>query len=160
MAQIINNPNGGINGGTVDGGGARPLDTYDLGLNEAKPYTKIPFDITKINIKDIIGDTSSTKVLCKDGTFGYDTSSSNAKYDNSKTCINNGGRAENQQVLNETVNLELIKQDAEDKFYEKLGIKTQVGGFMSGKIASKSKGRVLVLLVLVAGYFAYKKFKK
>lgn len=68
--------------------------------------------------------------------------------------------AENQPVINETVNLGLIKQDAEDKFYEKLGIKTQVGGFMSGKIASKSKGRLLVAVVLVAGYFAYKKFKK
>lgn len=73
--------------------------------------------------------------------------------------VNKEQNVVNQPVVNETINLGVIKQDAEDKFYEKLGIKTQVGGFMSGKIASKSKGRALILLVLVAGYFAYKKFK-
>ena len=147
--ELGGNPN-------VLGGGARPLDTYDLelGLGESKPYTKIPFDITKINIKDIIGDTSSTKVLCKDGTFGYDMSSSNAKYDNSKTCINNGGRAEIKPVVNETVKYGVIKQDAEEKFYESLGLKSSMF------FTLKSKGRLLVAVVLVGGYFAYKKFKK
>jgi hypothetical protein len=68
---------------------------------------------------------------------------------------------ENQPIVNETVKLGVIKQDAEDKFYEKLGIQTQSGGFMSGKgLDSKIKGRALILVVLVAGYFAYKKFKK
>ena len=103
-------------------------------------------------------NVTSTPVLCKDGTTKIQKSSPNAEYVDA--CVNNGGRAVNQPVVNETINLGVIKQDAEDKFYEKLGIKTQVGGFMSGKIASKSKGRALILLVLVAGYFAYKKFKK
>lgn len=43
-------------------------------------------------------NVTSTQVLCKDGSYGIDISSVNAKYDNSKTCINNGGRAENQNI--------------------------------------------------------------
>jgi hypothetical protein len=47
---------------------------------------------------------------------------------------------------------------AEDKFYEKLGIKYH-NTHMFGR-PSRTKGRLLVALALVAGYFAYKKFKK
>jgi hypothetical protein len=47
---------------------------------------------------------------------------------------------------------------AEDKFYEKLGIKYH-DTHMFG-VDSRLKGRLLVAVVLVAGYFAYKKFKK
>lgn len=47
---------------------------------------------------------------------------------------------------------------AEDKFYEKLGIKYN-NTHMFG-VASRRKGRFLVAVILVAGYFAYKKFKK
>lgn len=47
---------------------------------------------------------------------------------------------------------------AEDKFYEKLGIKYN-NTHMFG-VASRRKGRFLVVVLLVAGYFAYKKFKK
>jgi hypothetical protein len=46
----------------------------------------------------------------------------------------------------------------EDKLYEKLGIKYN-NTHMFG-VASRIKGRLLVALVLVAGYFAYKKLKK
>jgi hypothetical protein len=106
--------------------------------------------------KGLLGDTSQTKVLCKDGTFGYDLSSSNARYDNSKTCINNGGRAENQPVV---VNTEVYAKkniSPEEKFYESLGIKSR-GGWSP---TVKAKGRFYLAVVLVAGYFAYKKFKK
>jgi hypothetical protein len=47
---------------------------------------------------------------------------------------------------------------AEDKFYEKLGIKYH-NTHMFG-VASRMKGRFLLALVLVVSYFAYKKFKK
>jgi hypothetical protein len=47
---------------------------------------------------------------------------------------------------------------AEDKFYEKLGIKYH-NTHMFG-VASRMKGRFYLAVVLVAGYFAYKKFKK
>jgi hypothetical protein len=44
----------------------------------------------------------------------------------------------------------------EEKFYQSLGITTK-GGYDA---TVKAKGRLLVAVVLVAGYFAYKKFKK
>jgi hypothetical protein len=47
---------------------------------------------------------------------------------------------------------------AEDKFYEKLGIKYH-NTHMFG-VASRMKGRFYLGLLLIAGYFAYKKFKK
>jgi hypothetical protein len=103
--------------------------------------------------------TTYTKVLCKDGTTKTQTNDPNSRV--LDACRDNGGRAEIKPIVNETVKLGVIKQDAEDKFYEKLGIQTQSGGFMSGKgLDSKIKGRALILVVLVAGYFAYKKFKK
>jgi len=64
------------------------------------------------------------------------------------------------ETTNTPVKLATSSQDAEDKFYEKLGIETQSGGMMSGRLDSKLKGRFLVAVVLVAGYLAYKKFKK
>jgi hypothetical protein len=49
---------------------------------------------------------------------------------------------------------EVLSQDKEDNFYRSLGFTT------SGMIKPKVKGRFFVAVVLVAGYFAYKKFKK
>jgi len=53
-------------------------------------------------------------------------------------------------------NVDVLTQ--EDKFYEKLGIKYH-NTHMFG-VDSRLKGRLLVAVVLVGGYFAYKKFKK
>lgn len=47
---------------------------------------------------------------------------------------------------------------AEDKFYEMLGIKKTPSGSIG--IQSRPLGRLLVAVVLIAGYFAYKKYKK
>jgi len=117
-------------------GGARPFNTYDLGLGGFEqihsPYA---------------GSTSQTKVLCKDGTFGYDISSSNAKYDNSKNCMNNGGRAENQTVQPLSVtDPELFKKNMELSAKQDENMKQIKYG--------------VIALVLVVSYFAYKKFKK
>jgi hypothetical protein len=49
-----------------------------------------------------------------------------------------------------------IGRDAEEIFYQKLGLKS-AGGY---DISLKAKGRALVLLVLIGGYFAYKKLNK
>jgi hypothetical protein len=84
-------------GDTVDGGGAKPLD------------------FSTFNIKELIGSTTQTKVLCNDGTFGYDISSSNGKYDNSKTCINNGGRAENQPVIKQLQSKEEVAKRVDEE---------------------------------------------
>jgi hypothetical protein len=49
-----------------------------------------------------------------------------------------------------------VNLSPEEKFYQSLGLKSR-GGWSP---TAKAKGRFLVAVVLVAGYFAYKKFKK
>ena len=95
--------------------------------------------------------TTYSQVLCKDGTTQNQASSPNAKI--LDACRNNGGRAVNQPVVNAPTK-EVLSQDKEDNFYRSLGFTT------SGMIKPKVKGRFFVAVVLVAGYFAYKKFKK
>jgi hypothetical protein len=96
------------------------------------------------------------KVLCKDGKFDSELSSPNVRIDTSKTCINNGGRAENQPVINapDKVLNKYVEEDKEEKFWRNLGIKRD--DFFKAKV----KGRLYLALLLVGGYFAYKKFKK
>lgn len=48
----------------------------------------------------------------------------------------------------------VVNLSPEEKFYESLGLKSSMF------FTLKSKGRLLVAVVLVGGYFAYKKFKK
>ena len=106
MAQIINNPNGGINSG------ARPLDFGTVNQIHSPFGGKPPI------VKPTTDEVKQQNLLA-------------------------GG--------NNTLT-------AEDKFYEKLGIKYH-NTHMFGR-PSRTKGRLLVALALVAGYFAYKKFKK
>ena len=61
-----------------------------------------------------------------------------------------------QQNLNLAIGGDVMTQ--EDKFYEMFGIKKSRSGDIG--IQSRPLGRLLVAVVLVAGYFAYKKFKK
>jgi hypothetical protein len=99
-------------------------------------------------------NVTSTPVLCKDGTTKNQLSSPMGKY--ADACVNNGGRAVNQPVV---VNTEVYAKpnlSSEEKFYESLGIKSR-GGWSP---TVKAKGRFYLAVVLVAGYFAYKKFKK
>lgn len=111
----------------------------------------------------ISNNVTSTPVICKDGTTKNQPSSPNAKY--ADVCRDNGGRAENQTIsvkqISEEVKLENSKignktLSTEEKFYESLGIKSE-GGY---DWTIKAKGRLLVLVALVGGYFAYKKFIK
>jgi hypothetical protein len=104
-----------------------------------------PFDWTKLG--EFIPKVTQTPVICKDGTTDFSLSSPNARYDNSKVCANNGGRAENQQVQSLAVtDPELLKKNME----------------LSAKKDDKMKQLKygIIAVVLVAGYFAYKKFKK
>jgi hypothetical protein len=165
-------------------GGAKPTD-----------WTKLEGWTGGINPNGMYNNSiNTTKVLCKDGQFDFESSSPNAKYDNSKTCRNNGGIAEtfkkvlcndgstqnvgsnplggrvdmpcknnggvskNQPVADapKEVAYSSVNLSSEEKFYESLGLKDK-GGLT---LPLKSKGRLLVAVVLVAGYFAYKKFKK
>ena len=134
MANTVNNPSGG----SVDGGGARPFDWTSLG--------------TKDSLNDFPVFHTSSPVICKDGSTKIQQSSPNAKY--MDACINNGGRAENQTVVNAVAYQPVVNLSPEEKFYESLGLKSSMFSPL------KSKGRLLVLVVLVGGYFAYKKFKK
>ena len=61
-----------------------------------------------------------------------------------------------QQNLNLAIRGDVMTQ--EDKFYEMFGIKKTRSGDIG--IQSRPLGRLLVAVVLVGGYFAYKKFKK
>jgi hypothetical protein len=71
----------------------------------------------------------------------------------------------NGDAINQPVNIQqpvVMKNPdlltAEDKFYEKLGIKYH-DSHMFG-VYSRTKGRFYLVIALVIGYFAYKKFKK
>lgn len=63
-------------------------------ITETKPSKFGDFIKNNPNIvQELIGNTSSTPVLCKDGTTQNQLSSPNARY--ADACVNNGGRAEN-----------------------------------------------------------------
>jgi len=73
-------------------------------------------------------------------------------------CLNSEGKKVGCNTLNQTVvnapSKEVLSQDKEDNFWRSLGFTT------SGMIKPKVKGRFYLAVVLVAGYLAYKKYKK
>lgn len=149
MSQIGNNPSGGL----VDGGGAKPLN---LSKDEV---LAIALNDYKSNLPETF-----TKVQCNDGTVqSVGSNSLGGRVD--VPCKNNGGVAIAVKPTNANVELQnrLASKNsntltAEDKFYESLGIKKTDGSGWG--LQSRPMGRLLVSVVLVAGYFAYKKFKK
>ena len=88
---------------------------------------------------------------CNDGTFENRDTDYQGRQD--VPCRRNGGVSNNQPVVNAPAK-EVVSQDSEDKFWRSLGF-TQ-----SDMIKPKHKGRFYLVVVLVGGYFAYKKFKK
>ena len=62
-------------------------------------------------------------------------------------------QSQNQPIVNEPVKY-VASQDKEKIFWESLALK------QSDFISAKVKGRFYLVIVLVASYFAYKKFKK
>jgi hypothetical protein len=85
-------------------------------------------------------NVTDTKVLCKDGSYGIDRSSVNGKYDNSKTCINNGGRAVNQPIVKQNAPLQ-VPQIAKQTFLEKNSWK-------------------LIVVGVPVGFYAFSKYQK
>jgi hypothetical protein len=137
-------------------------------------WSKIKFDPTSI---DVFPNVSRTPVLCKDGTYDYSLSSSNARYDNSKVCSNKGGIAETFfKVLCNDGTTEMVSNQPKQGM-SNLGC-TKNGGVSKNQqgvneskpnlstvtnnetFLQKNKNNLIIAVVLVAGYFAYKKFKK
>jgi hypothetical protein len=146
------------NGGTLSSSGG----TIDW-QNIAKELNKNIGFPDNSNIKYTPEPVRSKPVLCKDGTTKIQAISPNARV--MDACENNGGRAENQTISVKQISEEVKLQNSkignktlstEEKFYESLGIKSE-GGY---DWTIKAKGRLLVLVALVGGYFAYKKFIK
>jgi len=100
-----------------------------------------------------IPKATQTPVPCKDGTTDFSLSSPNARYDNSKVCANNGG-----------VDTEKARQQAQKQYEEAL--KKQYEEALKQQpqkprtFIEMNQGYIIIGVVLVAGYFAYKKYKK
>lgn len=102
---------------------------------------------------------AENKVLCNDGTYSITNGIAPPCYG-----VGVKGQTTSVKPTSESVKQQnaMVLQNAnvlttEDKFYEMLGIKKTSGGW---GIQSRPLGRLLVAVVLVAGYFAYKKYKK
>ncbi len=108
-------------------------------------------DWLKNTIPFVLPKETSTPVVCKDGTKKMQPSSPNAKY--SDVCINNGG-VDNQKVFD----------DAKKQYEDALKNEQAKAQAQANSQANNTKEPIYYILVtagvLVAGYFAYKKFKK
>ena len=100
-------------------------------------WAEVSKNILKIQGFPDTSNVTSTPVLCKDGTTKIQKESPNAEY--MDACVNNGGRAEKQPVVDAPV------KGKEDTTKKLLGAYNK---------------NLIIAVVLVAGYFAYKKFKK
>lgn len=115
----------------------------------------IPFlPPNNIYTKGFFNETS-TPVVCKDGTKKMQPSSPNAKY--MDVCRDNGG-VDNQKTNDNAIKL---RTDAIAKSNEDALAQSQAQAQLQGSNAKEPIFYILVTAgVLVAGYFAYKKFKK
>ena len=137
MSEIANNPNGGIN------------QTTDW----TKGYTS-PF----------YTGTTYSQVLCKDGTTQNQVSSPNARI--MDACRNNGGRAET--FRNVKCNDGSTQSVGSNPEGGRVDMPCRNNGGVSPNqdvqkprtFIEMNQGYIIIAVVLVAGYLAYKKFKK
>jgi hypothetical protein len=114
----------------------------------AVPFQEINFKIgDKINGTPFGGDDTNRGVETRVGNANLNIPPEYLK----EEAVNQPVADAPKEVAYSSVNL-----SPEEKFYESLGLKDK-GGLT---LPLKSKGRLLVAVVLVAGYFAYKKYKK
>ena len=105
-------------------------------------------------------NTTYTKVTCKDGTTKNQPSSPNAKY--SDVCMNNGG-VDNQKTNDDAKKLiaDAIAKSNEDALAQAQSKSpTKSGVPIFKKLAGAYNQNLIIAVVLIGGYFAYKKFKK
>jgi hypothetical protein len=113
----------------------------DLNINQGFPNLRI--DMTK----------RPTKVLCNDGSIQFQINDPNARV--MDACAKNGGRSANQPI-------DFLKYEQDQFNLEKAKYNSEKA--ISDAQKNKTKEPIYYILVtagvLVAGYFAYKKFKK
>lgn len=105
-------------------------------ITETKPSMFSDFIKNNPNVlQNIIGNTSSTPVLCKDGTTKNQLSSPNARYDDA--CRNNGGRAD--LTAQQKAQYEIAQQQAIEK--AKLNADMQEMGAYNNRLTDKVFGK-------------------
>jgi hypothetical protein len=110
--------------------------------------------------KSYFANVSSTPVVCKDGTKKMQPSSPNARY--MDVCRDNGG-VDNQKTNDNAKKLmeDALAKSNEDAIAQAQSKSpTKSGGSVFKKLAGAYNKNLIIAVVLVAGYFAYKKFKK
>ena len=137
-------------GQNVDGtyGNVDWTKAWTGGINPNGMYTKGLFNET------------SSPVICKDGTKKMQPSSPNAKY--MDVCRDNGG-VDNQKTNDNAKKLRedsLAKSNEDALAQAQSKSPTKTGVSIYRKLAGAYNKNLIVAVVLVAGYFAYKKFKK
>ena len=105
-------------------------------------------------LNEILGNVTSTKVLCNDGSIQNQQSSPTAKYGDA--CAKNGGRSANQPI--DFTKYEQVKTESLDK--GGIYVPTKGKEDITKKLLGAYNQNLIIAVVLVAGYFAYKKFKK
>jgi hypothetical protein len=155
---------------TVFSNNGFPPINYDLSEGEKNLSPK--FDWAEALKGQVIIDdwgklpirNTSTPVLCKDGTTKNQPSSPTAKYEDA--CRDNGGRAEQSSPYKQGVTMKLTCKDGTTGFgdYSKVDAPCKNNGGVKSLEPYIPKEPIYYILVtagvLVAGYFAYKKFKK
>ena len=117
-------------------------------------YTQKPYKTNFGNLNEILGNVTSTKVLCNDGSIKNQQSSPTARYGDA--CANNGGRSANQPI--DFTTYEQVKTESLDK--GGIYVPTKRKEDITKKLLGAYNQNLIIAVVLVAGYFAYKKFKK
>ena len=137
-------------GQNVDGtyGNVDWTKAWTGGINPNGMYTKGLFNET------------SSPVICKDGTKKMQPSSPNAKY--MDVCRDNGG-VDNQKTNDNAKKLRedyLAKSNEDALAQAQSKSPTKTGVSIYRKLAGAYNKNLIIAGVIVAGYFAYKKFKK
>jgi hypothetical protein len=102
-------------------------------------------DTTDLNNNSIIKKGTIVK-----GVFAGSMPNGEIRITTDKGEIINYNDLQEQSIVSNVI----VNLSPEEKFYQSLGLKSSMFSTV------KAKGRLLVAVVLVAGYFAYKKFKK
>jgi hypothetical protein len=105
-------------------------------------------------MKALFGNATYNKVLCNDGSIQTQANYPNARV--MDACAKNGGRSANQPI--DFTKYEQVKAESfnEGGMY----VPTKGKEDITKKILGAYNQNLIIALVLVAGYFAYKKFKK